>query len=125
MKLARLLAAAACLAVVLGSIAPSVAGEGNPANRRAARRADATSWHGYFYDPAWGMPVALVVPPTARAQSHYGWGVSETRVTPINHQYGAAWQGPPSAYDGRYYDPMPPYPTNTDRMGVYYVRGPW
>ena len=47
-------------------------------------------WHGDYYDVAWGVPVAMVVPPTAEKQAHLGWGVGATRVTPIEHQFGAA-----------------------------------
>ena len=32
-----------------------------------------------YYEPAWGMPLAVVVPPTARWQSNYSWGVGGSR----------------------------------------------
>ena len=91
--------------------------------RRVARRAT-EPWHGSYYEPAWGMPVALVVPPTAKTQEHYGWGVGNTRATPIYSKFGAGWPGP-SVYDSRFFRPMPPWPSDTDQFGVYSVRGPW
>ena len=46
-------------------------------------------WHGNYYDPAWGgSPVALVVPPTATLQTKYSWGVTNTDVVRIYHQFG-------------------------------------
>jgi len=81
-------------------------------------------WHGNYYHVAWGMPVALVVPPTAENQVHWGWGVGNTRVTRINSQFGRSWPGP-GAYDRARFQPTPRWPTDTDQFGVYYVRGPW
>ncbi len=95
--------------------------------RAATRQAMTTPWqpwHGYHYKPEWGMPLALVVPPTAGAQTHWGWGVANTRITPIGHQFSPYWPGP-GVYDRRWYRPTPPWPTDTDQMGVYYIRGPW
>jgi hypothetical protein len=82
------------------------------------------SWYANYYDAAWGMPVALVVPPTAEYQSHYGSGVATYRVTPIYHQFQAGYPGP-SVYNPQQFQPTPPWPTDTDQFGVYYVRGPW
>ena len=81
-------------------------------------------WHGYYYKPEWGMPLALVVPPRAQFQTHWGWGVANTRITPIYHQFGRTWPGP-GVYHRRAYRPAPPWPSDTDQMGVYYIRGPW
>ena len=50
----------------------------------------AVAWHGYNYDPAWGMPYALVVPPTARYQKQLGWGVGGSRTSRINYQFHAS-----------------------------------
>ena len=47
----------------------------------------AAAWHGYNYDSAWGMPYALVVPPTARYQKQLGWGVGSSRMSRINYQF--------------------------------------
>jgi len=97
---------------------------GSRKGRVAAAQAAAMPWHGYHYKPEWGMPLALVVPPTAEAQTHWGWGVGNTRITPIRHQYGRHWPGP-GMYERQYYRPMPHWPSDTDQMGVYYIRGPW
>lgn len=80
-------------------------------------------WHGAYYDPAWGAPTALVVPPTASLQTKWSWGVTGTDVVPIYHQFGRQYPGP---YGGGYgFIPTPTIPGSTDEFGVYYVRGPW
>ncbi len=90
----------------------------------AQRRAQSSSWHDYYYDPAWGMPVAVVVPPRAKAQTAWGWGVGNTRVTGIPHQFqpGYPAQG---FYYRNLYQPTPPWPSDTTQFGYYYIRGPW
>jgi hypothetical protein len=82
------------------------------------------AWHGNYYYTAWGMPVALVVPPNAEAQFGWGWGVGNTRISPICPQFQRNWPGPGS-YDPRTFRPTPRWPSDTDQFGVYYVRGPW
>lgn len=82
------------------------------------------SWNGNYYHVAWGMPVALVVPPTARLQTQWGWGVGNTRVTGINAQFVPGHAGP-SEYQRGAFAPPPTPPTDTDQFGVYYVRAPW
>ncbi len=99
-------------------------GHGLVRGRVAARQAATMPWHGYHYKPQWGMPLAMAVPPTAGTRTHWGWGVGNTRTTPIGHQYGPHWPGP-GVYDRRSYRQTPPWPTDTDQMGVYYIRGPW
>ena len=42
-------------------------------NLRAAR---VTPWHANYNHTAWGRPLALVVPPTARTHVRGGWGVA-------------------------------------------------
>jgi hypothetical protein len=116
---------AAGLALALFAIAgTALAGEGGLRGRIAANRAQVLPWHQNYYDVAWGMPVALVVPPTAENQTHWGWGVGNTRVTPIWHQFHRNWPGP-GYYDRRGFLPKPPQPSDTDQFGTYYVRGPW
>ena len=57
-------------------------------HNRAARWHNAnTSWHGGYQNVEWGRPVALILPPTARMQTEYSWGVGRTRMSPINHQF--------------------------------------
>ena len=80
-------------------------------------------WHGAYYDPAWGAPTALVVPPTASLQTKWAWGVTNTDIVPIYHQFGRGYPGPLVRPYG--FVPTPPIPGSTDEFGVYYVRGPW
>lgn len=82
------------------------------------------SWNTPFYSPTWGAPVALVVPPTAEQQTHYGWGVGNTRVNHICPQFGRSYPGA-GYYDSRAFLPTPPWPSDTDQLGYNYVRGPW
>ena len=97
----------------------------------ASQRAATQSWHAGYYHTGWGAPVALVVPPTARMQTRMGWGVSQTTVTPIYHQferpYPAAQTADGAAVPGACLPlrPTPRWPSHTDQFGVYYVRGPW
>ena len=90
----------------------------------AAWRASQTNWHGNYYDVAWGTPVALVVPPTAGYQTKWSWGVGNTEVVPIYHQFGRSYPGAGAA-GGAAFLPTPAWPNSTDQFGVYYVRGPW
>ena len=82
------------------------------------------NWNGGYYETSYGMPLALVIPPTCEYQTHWGWGVGNTRVTPNIPQFGRNWPGP-TAYDPRGFRPTPRWPSDTDQFGVYYVRGPW
>jgi hypothetical protein len=116
--------AAATLLLSWTQAARALEGYYQSRNDRAFAQAPNYPWHGSFYDPAWGMPVALVVPPTAECQTHYGWGVGNTRITQIDHQFRRGYPGP-GVYDRRYFLPTPPQPSDTDQFGVYYIRGPW
>jgi len=93
-----------------------------PFGRVAYARAQQYSWHGSYYDAAWGTPVALVVPPTAGMHTEYSWGVGGTRILPIHHQFGRAFPG--YGY-GAAFAPTPQWPSDTAQFGIYYVRGPW
>jgi hypothetical protein len=94
------------------------------APQQATNVAQGLPWHNKYYHQAYGEPYALVVPPTAEYQTHYGWGVGGMRNTPIFHQYGKAYPG--SGGFGGYRFRHPPYwPSDTNEFGVYYVRGPW
>jgi hypothetical protein len=94
------------------------------AQQRAARQ----SWHAGYYHTAWGGPVALMVAPTARMQTRWGWGVAQSTVSPIYPQFKRPY---PSAAGGGMaagtnpLQPTPRWPSHTDQFGVYYVRGPW
>jgi hypothetical protein len=93
--------------------------------RVANYHAAARPWHGpYAYTP-WGEPVALVVPPTADTVSAWSWGVAQTEIRPLHHQFGRSQ--PPGAFfgAGSPYLHTPLWPSHTDQFGVYPVRGPW
>ncbi len=97
------------------SVSPSAAGSGAPSGG---------AWHGEYYDTTWGMPVAVVVPPGARTQTNYGWGIGGTTVTPIQPQF-QRMEAPASQYHRGAFRPTPPWPSNTNQFGDYYIRGPW
>jgi hypothetical protein len=99
-------------------------GRGTLKNRAALRESQTSAWHGDYYDTAWGMPVAVLVPPTAESQTHWGWGVGATRVTPIQHQFQRGYPGE-GGYNRSWFRPTPPWPSSTDQFGDYYIRGPW
>jgi hypothetical protein len=80
-------------------------------------------WHGSYYHISYGKPVALIVPPTARTQAHYAWGVGNNRTTTIPAQFQRSWPGFMS--NGLGFRGTPRWPSTTDQFGVYYVRGPW
>ena len=96
----------------------------------ASQRAMTQSWHAGYSHTGWGAPVALVVPPTARMQTRMGWGVSQSMMTPIYHQFERPY--PSAMTDGAAVPgmclplyPTPRWPSHTDQFGVYYVRSPW
>jgi hypothetical protein len=93
-------------------------------NRIARRAAETSPWHGAYYDTAWGMPVALVVPPNAENQTKMGWGVGNTRVVSIDHQFHRDYPGE-GIFKRSWFLPTPRWPSDTDQFGDYYVRGPW
>ena len=91
-------------------------------NDRAARWYNATrSWHRPYAHAAWGRPVALIVPPTVNMQTEYSWGVGRTRMAPINHQFARPYALPMTGP----VRPAPVWPSDTQQMGFYSVRGPW
>ena len=97
---------------------------GRHADRIAARHAQTMPWHGPYYNTAWGVPVALIVPPTAQMQVNWGWGVSQTTMTPIYHQFDRRYPG--ELEGGGYpFAATPNWPSHTSQFGVYYVRGPY
>jgi hypothetical protein len=81
-------------------------------------------WHAGYYHVMWGRPLAAVVPPTLTHQTNWGWGVGNTRVTPIYPQYVGPLMA--TSYGGyETYRPTPFYVSDTLQFGVYYIRGPW
>ncbi|MEK6234812.1 MAG: hypothetical protein N2C14_08875 [Planctomycetales bacterium] len=96
-------------------------------NRRGNQYGDAggqVSWHGAYYNTAWGGPVSLVVPPTAYKQGHYHWGVPSTSTSWVTPQFQGSYPGSGMG-GGQALYPTPAYPSHTDQFGVYYTRGPW
>jgi hypothetical protein len=92
----------------------------------AQQRAATKSWHAGYYHTQWGGPVALMVPPTVRTQTRWGWGVAQTTVEPLYHQFKRPYPGPVGAAGPvAPLLPTPRWPSHTDQFGVYYVRGPW
>jgi hypothetical protein len=84
----------------------------------------AGGWQDGYYSAAWGMPMAVLVPPTARWQTDYAWGAGGTRISRIDARFQPAASGPESSYRMNNYLPAPPQPSDTRQMGEYYVRGP-
>ena len=124
MKRILIVTAAAALLAAWGWTNEAAAGHGTLKGRVAYRQSQTYPWHGDYYDVAWGMPVAVVAPPTAESQTHLGWGVGATRVTPIQHQFQRDYPGP-GTYNRSSFRPTPPWPSSTDQFGDYYIRGPW
>lgn len=82
-------------------------------------------WHRGYYHTQWGRPLALVLPPTVCTQTNYSWGVAQTTITPVLHQYGRSYPGAYQPPQGTRYRHTPMWPSHTDQFGVYYIRGPW
>lgn len=95
----------------------------------AAQRASNSSWHAGYYHTAWGAPVALMVSPHARMHTRWGWGVAQSTMHPLYHQFERPYPGPvagdAAAGVTQPLMPTPRWPSHTDQFGVYYVRGPW
>jgi len=135
-KLVRVitLCAVAVVALAAGPVTEVAAGGPHArADRLARYYAMQRPWHGSYSYTQWGGPVPLVVPPTARTQVSYSWGVSQTEIQPLYHQFHRDYPGQiPGGYDGGYgsrgapnFLPTPYWPSHTDQFGVYPVRGPW
>ncbi|MEX0612722.1 MAG: hypothetical protein WD738_00605 [Pirellulales bacterium] len=93
---------------------------------RPVERARWYNWNRNYAYTDYGVPVALVVPPTANMQTNWGWGVASSRITRIDHQFQRNFPGYPiGAPFGGPYRPTPIWPSDTSQFGVYYVRGPW
>jgi hypothetical protein len=84
-----------------------------------------SQWHAGYYHTMWGRPVSLVVPPTVTFQTNYGWGIGNTRVTPVYPQYQGPMNSDITAMQYGPYRPTPYYVSDTLQFGVYYIRGPW
>jgi hypothetical protein len=82
-------------------------------------------WHGpYAYTP-WGVPAALVVPPNAKTHTSFSWGVAQSEMVPLYHQFHRDYPGGMAIGGGANINPTPYWPSHTDQLGVFPVRGPW
>lgn len=99
------------------------AGRFSRANRVNHYMSKDMPWHGQYAYTPYGAPTALVVPPVADTMTSYSWGVAQSEVRPLYHQFGRAYVGPGGGING--YRPTPQWPSHTDQFGVYPVRGPW
>ena len=81
-------------------------------------------WHGYYSYTPWGRPAALVVPPTAEYQTHWGWGVGNTQISRLWNQFQPDYPGVDMS-NPQGFRTTPRWPSSTDQFGVYYIRGPW
>jgi hypothetical protein len=86
-------------------------------------QAASNPWHCNYSYWRWGVPTALVVPPTAAFQSEYSWGVAQTKSLPIYHQFGRQYADGGAA--GGVFAPKPYWPSSTYQFGVYPVRAPY
>ena len=98
-----------------------------------ARRADIIAryyaaqrpWHGPYAYTQWGTPVALVVPPNSKMHTSWSWGVAQSEMVPIYHQFHRDYPGGMAIGGGANINATPYWPSHTDQFGVYPVRGPW
>jgi hypothetical protein len=81
------------------------------------------NWNRNYAYTDFGAPTALVVPPTAQLQTNYGWGVSSSRISRIDHQFQRNYPG--YGQFGGPFRPTPVWPSDTTQFGVYPVRAPW
>ncbi|WP_425617830.1 hypothetical protein NA78x_001519 [Anatilimnocola sp. NA78] len=122
-----LLAVGATLTVSLNEC--EAGGPRTRADRIARYYAAQRPWHGPYANTSYGQPVALVVPPTSVFQNSWSWGVAQSEATPLYHQFhrdpGAGFGPGGGGYGGSPILPTPLWPSHTDQLGVYPVRGPW
>ena len=110
--------------ITLGLASTAHADKHRLIDRWALRFARTQNWHGAYGHDAYGQPVGLIVPPIVQMQVGMGWGVSQSSMTPIYHQYRRPFPGYVEG-DVRQTYATPNWPSHTDQMGVYYIRGPW
>jgi hypothetical protein len=85
------------------------------------QKAAECAWHGEYNYWRFGVPTALVVPPTAVFQSEYNWGVAQTKSIPIYHQFGRNYS---DVGGGGMFANRPYWPSSTNQFGIYPVRAP-
>ena len=96
----------------------------NRMNRWEREHANATPWNGMYHHQSHNTPLAIIVPPTAATSRSLGWGVSKNVVTPLYHQYQLNTPQSLRTFPGPYKS-TPMFPSNSDELGAYYIRGPW
>jgi hypothetical protein len=114
------------LTLALPAIVPTEAQAIRPFAWRTVEGPQVYDWHAGYVDPQWTTPHALVVPPTARREITYQWGVGSATQRKIRPTYGGVYgvgSGGYGAYGGAY-QPSPIHPTHTDQLGTYYIRFP-
>lgn len=89
---------------------------------RPQRRAQMYNWHAQYAYTDYGLPTALIVPPTAQLQTNWSWGAPSMRISRIDHQFTRNYAGP-GTQGG--WQATPRWPQDTAQFGVHYVRGPW
>ena len=94
------------------------------ADRIARYYAAQRPWHGPYAHTATGQPIALVVPPTSVMHNSWSWGVAQSEMVPIYHQFHRDYM-PGMEYGGSPIHTTPLWPSHTDQLGVYPIRGPW
>ena len=81
------------------------------------------AWNGSYYSPAVGVPQALIVPPQCVTQTSLGSTIGGSHVNFVCPQFRRDYPAG-STYQGTF-QPAPVWPSDTQQMGYYYVRGPW
>ena len=117
-----LLAAAVAALLAPASQADAFEGFFGKSDRYARSMARTRPWHGNYYHTMTGYPIPLVVPPTANMETRWGWGVAQSTMTPIYHQFQRDYPG--GGVQGGL-QPTPLHRSHTDQFGTYYIRGPW
>ena len=121
LKKALLVAAAAAILAPVGEASADIFSR---TDRNARAMARSRPWHGNYYHTMTGYPLPIVVPPTANMETRWGWGVSQSTMTPIYHQFQRPYPGEGVGGYGQF-SPTPLWPSHTDQFGAYYIRGPW
>jgi len=119
-----LLASLAAWTQQADAVHPHHGHKANRADRLGRYYASQRPWHGDYSYTAWGTPVAMVVPPNSKMHSSWSWGVAQTEMVPIYHQFYRDYPGQLGPSGHQFYA-TPHWPSHTDQFGVYPIRGPW
>lgn len=120
----KLLSIALLLTLTFAASPTEAEAGGRIMNHWGQRYAATMSWHDNYVYTASGQPLALVVPPTVQTHRQMGWGVSQSELTPIYHQYQRGFPGAIGNATTRFRN-TPRWPSHTSQFGVYYLRAPW